>query len=81
MYLAVRTNKSAWEQAIKQKSIEGDHYLINKEQEVYLLEKFGFNEFPHYALIGKDGLIYKKSTSPPSQRQELMKDINYLLNR
>lgn len=81
MYLAVRTNENAWEQAIKQKSIEGDHYLINKEQEVYLLEKFGFNEFPHYALIGKDGLIYKKSTSPPSQKEELMKDINHLLTK
>jgi thiol-disulfide isomerase/thioredoxin len=81
VYLAVRTNENAWQQTITQKSIEGDHYLLNKEQEIYLLDKFSFSEFPHYALIGKDGLIYKKSAFSPSQKAELMKDINYLLTK
>jgi thiol-disulfide isomerase/thioredoxin len=79
LYLAVRTNESAWKQAIAQYGIKGNNYLLNKKQESYLLEKFSFRTFPHYALIGKDGLIYKKSASPPSQKEDLLKDINYLL--
>jgi thiol-disulfide isomerase/thioredoxin len=79
VYLAVRSNENAWKQAIAQNNIGGEHYLLNKEQEAYLLEKFSFSEFPHYALIGKDGLIYKKSTFAPSQKPELTKEINYLL--
>jgi thiol-disulfide isomerase/thioredoxin len=81
LYLAVRTYENAWKQAIAQYGIKGINYLLNKAQEEYMLGMFDFSTYPHYALIGKEGSIYKKSASPPSQKDNLIKDINYLLTK
>lgn len=56
VYLADQSSpKKAWDEKIE--SIEGDHMRLSQEQMQDIMNRFAFNGYPSYIVIGKDGSI------------------------
>ncbi len=56
VYLADETSpENTWEEKIK--SIEGEHLRLSQIQMQEIMNRFAFNGYPSYIVIGKDGSI------------------------
>jgi hypothetical protein len=69
-----------WRKTIKANSIEGEHYLLNKDEYTLLKNKYEIAGTPHYILINKAGGIVNKNAKSPGERIDLINDIKYLLD-
>jgi len=67
VYICLESSKSNWEKTIKDMKIEGNHYLISKEQSKEFKKRYAIKGVPTFMLIGKDGTILKGETTSPSQ--------------
>lgn len=56
VYLADQSSpQNTWDEKIK--SIEGDHMRLSQEQMQDIMNRFAFNGYPSYIVIGKDGSV------------------------
>lgn len=56
VYLADESSpKDTWSEKIK--SIDGDHYRLSQAQMQSVMSRFGFDSYPSYIVIGKNGDI------------------------
>lgn len=79
LYIAVSCTKQSWENTIKEKEMEGEHYYANKDQGTLLFNKFNFSGIPFYVLVDKNGKVNTIDAPRPSDKSKLMKKVNGLL--
>jgi hypothetical protein len=74
-----RYTEDLWRKAIKINGIEGEHYLLNKDEYTLLQNKYEIKGTPHYMLINKAGGVVNENAKSPDDN-ELINDIKYLLD-
>jgi thiol-disulfide isomerase/thioredoxin len=79
LYIGISCTKQSWENTIKDKGIEGEHYFANDNDGKLLSEKFNISGIPHYVLVDKTGKVADDHTLRPSDKTRLLKKINSLL--
>lgn len=79
--LCANSKKEDWENLKKQHNLEGENYLLTNE-EFYLLSRiYDVKGFPTYLLIDKNGNVSDYNTLRPSDKKNLYKKIDDLLNQ
>ncbi|MCA5006406.1 TlpA family protein disulfide reductase [Sphingobacterium bovistauri] len=84
IYLANGTSKSAWENFIKAKALEGKnvyHYNLPNEQQSMVERRLEVPHFPTYMLFDKQGNLVNKQAPRPSDLAALTKEIDQLLTK
>jgi thiol-disulfide isomerase/thioredoxin len=81
LYISIDRDQDSvqWKNMIKFYNLEGYHVRANKELETELrkiFDKNGSVSIPWYLLIKNDGNILKKHAKPPSEINDLEKEIN-----
>lgn len=79
LYIGLSCSKKSWENTIKDKGIEGEHYFANDNEGKLLSEKFNISGIPHYVLVDKTGKVADDHATRPSDKVQLLKKINSLL--
>lgn len=79
LYIGISCTKQSWENTIKDKGIEGEHYFANDDDGKLLSEKFNISGIPHYVLVDKTGKVADDRTMRPSDKTKLLRKINGLL--
>ncbi len=67
VYLTGSSPKEQWNERIP--GIGGEHYYLNGDQWVYLMDSFGFDGIPSYAVYGRDGKLKHKFTGYPGNAE------------
>ena len=81
LYIAVSCTKQSWENTIKEKKLEGEHYFANENEGKLLSGKFNISGIPHYVLIDKEGTVKDDDALRPSDKTKLLRRINELLKK
>lgn len=82
VYFANRTDKTAWVNFIKQKNLEGEnviHYNLPQEQQSIVERRLGVRSFPTYMLVDTEGNFVNTQAPRPSQKDQLVREIDKLL--
>ena len=79
LYLGVNCSAESWENTIKAEEIDGEHYLLSKDEYTLLSSRFGISGIPRYMLIDKKGKVSDADAERPSSGQTLTNDIQALL--
>ncbi|NII24040.1 TlpA family protein disulfide reductase [Pseudoflavitalea sp. X16] len=79
LYIGLSCTKQSWENTIKDKGIEGEHYFANDNDGKLLSDKFNVSGIPHYVLVDKNGKVADDKAMRPSDKTRLLKKINSLL--
>ncbi|MBO9563186.1 MAG: TlpA family protein disulfide reductase [Niastella sp.] len=79
LYIGISCTKQSWENTIKDKGIEGEHYFANDRDGKLLSEKFNISGIPHYVLVDKTGKVADDRAMRPSDKTKLLRKINGLL--
>jgi thiol-disulfide isomerase/thioredoxin len=79
LYIGISCTKQSWENTIKDKGIEGEHYFANDKDGKLLSEKFNISGIPHYVLVDKTGKVADDRATRPSDKTKLLRKINGLL--
>jgi len=66
VYICLDSTKPTWEKVIKDMKIEGNHFLLTKEQSAMFQKKIASKGVPHFLLIGKDGTLINADATKPS---------------
>lgn len=80
VYICLESTQANWEKTIKDMKIEGNHFLLNKEQSTFFRQKYAKDGVPHFMIIGRDGTILKDEATAPSNNQTY-KNIEELLRK
>jgi thiol-disulfide isomerase/thioredoxin len=79
LYIGISCTKQSWENTIKDKGIEGEHYFANDRDGKLLSEKFNISGIPHYVLVDRTGKVADDRAMRPSDKTKLLRKINGLL--
>jgi thiol-disulfide isomerase/thioredoxin len=79
LYIGLSCSRKSWENTIKDKGMEGEHYFANDNEGKLLSEKFNISGIPHYVLVDKTGKVADGHATRPSDKVQLLKKINSLL--
>lgn len=79
LYIGLSCAKKSWENTIKDKGMEGEHYFANDNEGKLLSEKFHISGIPHYVLVDKTGKVADDKAMRPSDKTRLVNKINSLL--
>lgn len=79
LYIGLSCTKQSWENTIKDKGIEGEHYFANDKDGKLLSEKFNISGIPHYVLVDKTGKVVDDRAMRPGDKSKLVRKINGLL--
>jgi thiol-disulfide isomerase/thioredoxin len=79
LYFGISCKKNLWENMIKEKQVEGNHYWLNYDQGSVLQTKFNFKGIPHFVLIDKTGKIQSGEAPKPSSKAEIREWLDVLL--
>ena len=77
--MASRCKEQNWKATIANKNLSGEHILLNNDQYKEMTRLFGISGIPHYALINKKGEIAQYDAPRPSNRIQLINEIDKLL--
>ncbi|HEY9535845.1 MAG TPA: TlpA disulfide reductase family protein [Mucilaginibacter sp.] len=78
VYLAVQSEEKLWKATIANLGIEGEHFLLTKDEYNELVEKFRLSAIPRYILVDKNGRVFDDNAKRPSDNM-LKQDIEKLL--
>jgi thiol-disulfide isomerase/thioredoxin len=78
LYMSSDEDESAWKAAISKYNIKGLHIRMNSRLGAEATKLFGIEAIPHYALVNKQGKVFKAAASSPSNPQTFA-DIQQLL--
>jgi thiol-disulfide isomerase/thioredoxin len=79
LYMSNDEDEEAWRAAISKHNIKGLHIRMNSRLSAEVAQQFGIEAIPHYALVNKQGKVFKPSASSPSHPQTFA-DIQQLLS-
>jgi len=82
VYMANGTPKSAWENFIKAKNLEGEnvfHYNLPQEQQAMIERRLGVKSFPTYLLFNRKGEMVNDKAPRPSMLDTLVREVDKLL--
>jgi thiol-disulfide isomerase/thioredoxin len=79
LYIGVRCTKEWWQNTIKAKTIEGEHYYASDDEYKLLSAKFNISGIPHFVLVNKQGEVVNDAAPRPSNKQNLLQAMNKLL--
>jgi len=77
IFICLDSEERNWKSIISKYSLEGQHFLLSKNQSNDFREVFGIKGIPHYILIDKKGIISENGTAPPSAIKD---NLDKLLN-
>lgn len=78
--LCAQSRKEDWEAYIEQNGIEGENYLLSKEEMNLLSILYNVEGFPTYVLIDRDGNVSNYNAPRPSEKEFIIKEIGILLD-
>lgn len=81
LYIGISCAKQSWENTIKDKNLEGEHYYANENEGKLLSGKFNISGIPHYVLIDKEGKVKDDNATRPSDKTKLLRRVNDLLKK
>ncbi|MBC8988449.1 TlpA family protein disulfide reductase [Pedobacter sp. N36a] len=73
LYLCSSSPDGKWKFVIKDRKIEGEHFLLDSEQFSYLSSAFNIVTVPRYLLVDKKGKMVSENAPSPSSGQTLKK--------
>ncbi len=85
VYLCMDSPKPIWKDTVSKLKLKGDHYFLDNKQSEIIKPLLNVVSFPHYVLIGKNGIILKIGAERPSVplqnqlNQNLINQISELL--
>jgi len=79
LYFANNCKEDSWKATIANKKLTGEHMLLTDNQYTLLADKFGITGIPHYVLIDKNGKLFSKNATRPSEKDLITTQINQLL--
>lgn len=68
VYLCDPTENDKWKAAIAKYQLQGDNYLLTKDQKTSLRHVFNFNGIPRYLIVDKEGSFVDKNAPRPSSK-------------
>lgn len=81
LYLCCQSKKEDWINFRAQFDFNGEHYLLNHNEQILLSSLYEVNGYPTYVLIDKKGNVYSKNAPKPSSEKEIINEINKLLKK
>jgi thiol-disulfide isomerase/thioredoxin len=78
VYISTDRNADAWNAAIKNLKLTGEHYRVNRNVHTEMNKRFNVAYIPRYVLIDKEGNVVNATANRPSNSQSV-KDIEKLL--
>lgn len=66
VYFCCHSEKEKWQSLVDQFDLEGEHFLLERNQSYYLQDILGVQGFPHYSIIDPEGKIITKNAESPS---------------
>jgi len=66
VYLCCHSKKDKWQSIVDQFDLEGEHFLLERNQSYYLQDIMGVQGFPHYSIVDPKGKIISKNAESPS---------------
>ncbi|GAA4341262.1 TlpA disulfide reductase family protein [Mucilaginibacter gynuensis] len=78
LYLGVQSEEKTWKALIAELDIQGEHFLLNKNEFAAVSEKFQVNGIPHYMLVNKKGQVFDGNAKRPGD-EKLAPEIDQLL--
>lgn len=81
LFLAIKCEENSWNEIITKKEIMGEHILLTDDQFNVFDAHFKISGIPRYMLIDKNGNIVSDHALPPSNKNELIKEIDKLLSK
>jgi thiol-disulfide isomerase/thioredoxin len=69
--LCLSSEKSIWEQMIKNNHIKGENYFFNEPQTYLFRNNLKFDGYPTYLIINKDGKLIDKNAPRPSSKDKI----------
>ena len=81
VYICGSGEKEKWKKCIKVYDLKGDHYYVDDEVYEKLGNKFNISAIPRYMIMNKEGKMVDKDAPRPSQKSQLVKNINTYLSQ
>ena len=85
IYLCCNSDKTKWEQVIKEYKIGGEHIFLTSEQYMSLAKIFNIMTVPRYIIIDKNGRIVNENAPQPGPipflQDILVKELTKYLNK
>ena len=81
VFLANRCKEDSWKATIANKKLTGEHFLLTNDQYNVLAGILDISGIPQYTLIDRNGNIVLKNAPRPSDKDNLIKEINRQLNK
>ncbi|MCR8560993.1 TlpA family protein disulfide reductase [Mucilaginibacter sp. BJC16-A38] len=78
VYLGVESDENTWKSVIAELDMEGENFLLNKNEYAALAEKFKVNGIPHHVLVNKKSVVVDDNAKPPGD-EKLTPEIEALL--
>jgi thiol-disulfide isomerase/thioredoxin len=78
LYLGLQSEEKAWKATIAKLDIQGEHYLLNKNEYAAIAEKFQISGIPHYVLVDQKGRVVDGNAKRPGD-DKLKPEIEALL--
>jgi hypothetical protein len=79
LYLGLQSEEKAWKAMIAKLDIQGEHYLLNKNEYAAIAEKFQISGIPHYVLVDQKSHVVDGNAKRPGD-DKLKPEIEALLN-
>ncbi len=81
LFLASKCKEDSWKATIANKKLTGEHMLLTDDQFNVLSGLLGITGIPHYSMIDKKGNIVLKDAARPSEKDQVISEINRQLNK
>jgi len=72
--ICCNSDREAWSVLIKENSIPGKHYYLDKSQTDFIKSKFKFQGYPTYMII-KDGIVVNNNAERPSSGEKILNQL------
>ena len=79
VYLCSNSNETSWNKRLKEFDPEGEHYFLTNRLTTDLYKRFEITGIPRYLLIDKSGNIVNEHAPRPSDKKQLIDQIEALL--
>jgi thiol-disulfide isomerase/thioredoxin len=79
LYVSIDQDEDRWKEMVRKKDIKGVHLISKNGDEDGIKQKYQVYQIPRFVLIDKNGNIVDGEAKMPSDKEELIADIERLL--
>ncbi|MCM5528432.1 TlpA disulfide reductase family protein [Parasegetibacter sp. NRK P23] len=79
-YLCADSTPEEWKAVRKKYQLEGDHYLLTRDEVLRLMERYNFNGYPRYMIINRNGGLESANAPRPEMKDGLINQFESLLD-